>query len=69
MGDSVQVKWKHSREMGRQEPTHGYYVTVQEVLKKLRLGAPDFVHVDSNVMSVMIKGLKPDATYEMKVVR
>ena len=40
---------------------------MQEILKKLRLDAPDFVHVDRNVMSVKIKGLKPSATYEMKV--
>ena len=63
-GDSVLVKWKHPR---GEEPTHGYYVIVQEIQKKLRLDAPDFVHVDRNVMSVKIKGLKPAAAYEMKV--
>ena len=40
---------------------------MQEIQKKLRLDAPDFVHVDRNVMSVKIKGLKPAAAYEMKV--
>lgn len=63
-GDSVLVKWKHLR---GEEPTHGYYVIVQEILERLRLDAPDFVHVDRNVMSVKIKGLKPAAAYEMKV--
>ena len=63
-GDSVLVKWKHSH---GEEPLHGYYVAVQEILKKLRLDAPDFVHVGRNVLSVKIKGLKPAATYEIKV--
>ena len=63
-GDSVLVKWKHSH---GEEPAHGYYVAVQEILKKLRLDAPDFVHVGRNVLSVKIKGLKPAATYEIKV--
>lgn len=65
-GDSVLVKWKHTHGAG-EKPTHGYYVIVQEILKKLRLDAPDFVHVDRNVMSVKIKGLKPAAAYEIKV--
>ena len=63
-GDSVLVKWKHSH---GEEPVHGYYVAVQEIRKKLRLDAPDFVHVGRNILSVRIKGLKPAATYEMKV--
>ena len=58
------VKWKHPR---GEEPLHGYYVSVQEILKKLRLDAPDFVHVGKSVLSIKIKGLKPAATYEMKV--
>lgn len=57
------VKWNHPRE----EPIHGYYVSVQEILKKFRLDAPDFVHVEKNVLSVKIRGLKPAAIYEMKV--
>ena len=65
-GDSVQVKWKHPHGQDGEEPTHGYYVTVQEILKKLRLDAPDFVHVERNVMSVRIRGLKPASTYEIK---
>ena len=63
-GDSVQVKWKHPH---GEEPVHGYYVVVQEILKKLKLDAPDFVHVGRYVQSVNIKGLKPAATYEAKV--
>lgn len=64
-GDSVLVKWKHPH---GKEPLHGYYVAVQEILKKLQLDAPDFVHVGRNVLSAKIKGLKPAATYEMKVL-
>ena len=67
-GDSVLVKWKHPHGTGRKQPRHGYYVAVQEILKRTRLGAPDFVHVERNILSVNIKGLKPATVYEMKVV-
>lgn len=66
-GDSVLVKWKQTVLQDGDKPTHGYYVTVQEILKKLILGAPDFVHVERNVMSARIRGLKPATAYEIKV--
>ena len=62
----MQVKWKHPHGQDGEEPTHGYYLTIQEILKKLKLDAPDFVHVERNVMSVRIRGLKPASTYEIK---
>lgn len=64
VGDYVLIKWKHSHS---KEPLHGYYVSVQEVLNKKRLGSPDFVYVEQDVHSTRIQGLKPDAVYEMKV--
>lgn len=67
-GDSVLVKWKHPHGAGDEQPAHGYYVVVQEILKKTRLDAPDFVHVEKNALSVNIKGLKPKTVYEMKVL-
>ena len=63
--DYVLVKWEHQLE---DEPVHGYYVSVQEIQKGLRLGTPDFVHVGSRTYAVDIRGLKPRKIYEMKVV-
>ena len=63
--DRVSVKWEHQLE---DEPVHGYYVSVQEVQKGLKLGTPDFVHVESGTHAVNIRGLKPKRIYEMKVI-
>ena len=62
----VTVRWKHQQ---KNEPSHGYYISVQEVLRGLRLGKPDFVHVKGSVRAASIRGLKPRALYEMKVKR
>ena len=58
------IQWSYS---STQEPVDGYYVSVQEVLNKKRLGSPDFVHIEPDVHTAEIQGLKPDAVYEMKV--
>lgn len=63
--DSVEVRWRHS--LGLDEPSHGYYVSVQEIQTGLKLGRPEFVHVDAGARSVTMRGLKPYALYEMKV--
>lgn len=65
-GDHVLVKWKpcHTK-----VPIRGYYVSVQEKLNKRQLGSPDFVHVEQNTHSAEILGLKPDAVYEIKVIK
>ena len=62
--DTIIVTWKHTV---KDEPIHGYYISVQEVSKDLKLGAPDFVHVKKDVRTVAIRGAKPKAVYEMKV--
>lgn len=46
-----------------------YYVSVQLVNKKgATLGAPHFVHVNGDKRKTQIRGLKPRALYQMKVV-
>ena len=64
--EHVTVKWKHQQ---KQDPSHGYYISAQEVLRGLRLGKPDFVHVKGDVRAASIRGLKPRALYEIKVKR
>jgi len=62
----VTVRWKHQQ---KDDPSHGYYISVQEVLRGLRLGKPAFVHVKGSVRAASIRGLKPRALYEIKVKR
>lgn len=62
--DYVEVNWKHK--LGN-EPSHGYYISVQRVLQGMKLGAPNFVHVNSGTRTVTIRGLQPGTYYEMKV--
>ncbi len=62
--DSIEVRWRHSV---RDEPSHGYYISVQEIRAGLKLAKPDFVHVEEGARSATIRGLKPYALYEIKV--
>ena len=62
--EHVLVKWKHQH---KDEPSRGYYVSVQEVQKGFKLGTPNFVHVKEGVRAAIIRGLKPRAVYEIKV--
>lgn len=64
--EHVIVKWKHQH---KDEPSRGYYVSVQEVQKGFKLGTPNFVHVKEGMRAAIIRGLKPRAVYEIKVKR
>lgn len=64
--DHVLVKWEYEDDG---DPVNGYYVAVQLVNKKgATLGPPHFVHVDGDKRKTHIRGLKPRALYQMKVV-
>ena len=64
--EHVIVKWKYRH---KDEPSRGFYVSVQVVQKGFKLGTPNFVYVKEGVRAATIRGLKPRAVYEIKVKR
>lgn len=64
--EHVIVKWKYRH---KDEPSRGFYISVQVVQKGFKLGTPNFVHVKEGVRTATIRGLKPRAVYEIKVKR
>ena len=58
------VSWEHKS--GSKGPPKGFYIQLQELVKKGEHGPPDYVQV-KNSHGVKVYGLKPNAQYALKV--
>lgn len=58
------VSWKHKS--GSKSAPMGFYIQLQELIKKDEHGPPDYVQV-KNSHTAKVYGLKPNAQYALKV--